>query len=214
MTRPTYRKLVSARLGNDFRKAVEVVEVELPEPAADEVNVKNIYAGVNASDVTASAGIYQPGVAAPIDIGLEAIAQVLEAGRDVTDFKAGDTVLTSSVGGGYREYYTRKARHLYPVPSATPEMLSLMPSGVTAEVGLHEVGEMKSDDIVMVTAAAGGTGQFAVQLAKLNGNHVIGTCGSDEKVALLRDFGCDRSSIIVAKTLGMYCAASIGTAST
>lgn len=41
-------------------------------------------------------------------------------------------------------------------------------------------------------AAAGGTGQFAVQLAKLAGNHVIGTCGSEDKVKFLKEIGCDR----------------------
>lgn len=40
--------------------------------------------------------------------------------------------------------------------------------------------------------AAGGAGQIAVQLAKLAGNHVIGTCSSDDKVAMLKEMGCDR----------------------
>lgn len=45
---------------------------------------------------------------------------------------------------------------------------------------------MTSGETVLVTAAAGGAGQFAVQLAKLAGNHVIGTCSSDDKVAMLK----------------------------
>jgi NADPH-dependent curcumin reductase CurA len=51
---------------------------------------------------------------------------------------------------------------------------------------------MKSNEVILVTAAAGGTGHIAVQLAKLAGNHVIGTCGSEQKVALLKKLGCDR----------------------
>ncbi len=51
---------------------------------------------------------------------------------------------------------------------------------------------MGEGETVLVTAAAGGTGQFAVQLAHLAGNHVIGTCGNDEKADLLRRLGCDR----------------------
>lgn len=47
-------------------------------------------------------------------------------------------------------------------------------------------------ETVVVTAAAGGTGQFAVQLAKLAGCHVIGTCSTPEKAALLANLGCDR----------------------
>jgi hypothetical protein len=51
---------------------------------------------------------------------------------------------------------------------------------------------MKSQEVVLVTAAAGGTGHIAVQLAKLAGNHVIGTCSSEAKAQLLRELGCDR----------------------
>ena len=51
---------------------------------------------------------------------------------------------------------------------------------------------MRSKETVLVTAAAGGTGQFAVQLAKLAGNTVVATCGSDDKAQLLTNLGCDR----------------------
>jgi len=64
--------------------------------------------------------------------------------------------------------------------------------GLTASLALQYVGEMKSGQTVLVTAAAGGTGHFAVQLAKLAGNHVIGTCSSDDKVDFLKKIGCDR----------------------
>lgn len=46
--------------------------------------------------------------------------------------------------------------------------------------------------IQFIIVAAGGAGQIAVQLAKLAGNHVIGTCSSDDKVAMLKEMGCDR----------------------
>jgi NADPH-dependent curcumin reductase CurA len=59
-------------------------------------------------------------------------------------------------------------------------------------VALEKVGEMKSKEVVLVTAAAGGTGHIAVQLAKLAGNHLIGTCSSEQKAELLKKLGCDR----------------------
>ncbi len=58
--------------------------------------------------------------------------------------------------------------------------------------GLEQAGRMRSGETVLVTAAAGGTGQFAVQLAKMAGNQVVATCGSDDKAHLLTDLGCDR----------------------
>ena len=51
---------------------------------------------------------------------------------------------------------------------------------------------MSTDETVLVTAAAGGTGQFVVQLAKAAGNHVIATCGSHEKAEHLKRLGADR----------------------
>jgi len=65
----------------------------------------------------------------------------------------------------------------------------LVPLLVTA---LSEAGRLKRGDKVLVTAAAGGTGQFAVQLAKLAGCHVVATCGGDRKVAMLKSLGADR----------------------
>ena len=56
-----------------------------------------------------------------------------------------------------------------------------------------QVGEIKEKETVLVTAAAGATGSFAVQLAALAGCHVIGTCGSDDKV--LRSPSCLRSAV-------------------
>jgi hypothetical protein len=187
----TYRKLVAARFTNQFRQAAAIVETPLDAPAANEITVRNLYAGVNATDVNISAGSYTPTKQPPIDLGAEAVGEVVAVGDNVTEFKVGDPVLTNSLGGGYREYYTARARFAVPIPAATPEILSLGASATTASLGLM-VGEMKSGETVLVTAAAGGTGQFAVQFAKLAGNHVIGTCGSDDKAALLKALGCDR----------------------
>ncbi|KAA3468061.1 putative quinone oxidoreductase [Gossypium australe] len=63
--------------------------------------------------------------------------------------------------------------------------------GIIAAIG-DSLGQMKSGKVVLVTAAAGGTGQFAVQLAKLVGNKVVATCGGKEKARLLKEFGVDR----------------------
>jgi NADPH-dependent curcumin reductase CurA len=188
----TYHKLIAAQFNKNFREASQIVEVELSRPANDEVIVRNHFAGVNASDVMASAGFYTPGVQPPIDLGAEAVGEVMAVGTGVTGLKVGDLVFTSTTGAGYREYYPVKERFAFPIPEATPEILSLIVSGVTASIGLYLTGEMKSEETVLVTAAAGGTGQFAVQLAKLAGNHVVGTCGTDEKAEMLKGLGCDR----------------------
>jgi NADPH-dependent curcumin reductase CurA len=78
------------------------------------------------------------------------------------------------------------------VPAPTPDALPLIVCGSSASIALEQVGEMKSNETVLVTAAAGGTGQFVVQLAKLAGNHVIGTTSSAAKAEHLKAIGCDR----------------------
>ncbi len=188
----TYRKLVAARLTPHFREAAEVVEEPLAPPGPGEILVRNLIAGVNATDVNIAAGRYDPGAKPPLDLGIEAAGEIVSVGPEVTDLKPGDFVVTAETGGGYRAYHTLPAKRAIPVPAATPEAVSLVVSGLTASIALHVAGEMGSGETVLVTAAAGGTGQYAVQLAKLAGNHVIGTCGTPEKAEMLRSLGCDR----------------------
>lgn len=187
----TYRKVIAARFSNHFRQAAQIIEAELQAPTGSDILVKTHYAGVNATDVNISAGSYTPGATPPIDLGAEGAGEVVALGAKVTDFKVGDWVVTNTLGG-YTEYQTVRSRYAIRVPQATPEILSLVVSATTASIGLSITGDMNSGETVLVTAAAGGTGQFAVQLAKLAGNTVIGTCSSDHKADLLRRLGCDR----------------------
>lgn len=189
---PTVRKLVATTLTPDFREAAELVEEEIAGPGPGEILVRNRVAGVNASDVNMTAGRYAPGVEPPFDLGFEAAGVVEAVGEGVTHLSVGDAVAFSALGSGYRDLAVIPARVAVPVPEPTAEALSVLVSGLTASIALEQVGEVKAGETVLVTAAAGGTGQYAVQLAKRAGARVLGTCGSDEKVALLRDLGCDR----------------------
>ncbi len=191
----TYHKLTATTHSKNFREAVQLLTDTLPEsPAPDEIIVRNHYAGVNAADTMMAAGIYLLPTPVPCDLGGESIGEVIAAGSEVTQLKPGDFVLLNAIGCGYRDYYLTKARRAVPVPAASPEIMSLSIGGLTASIGMSVTGEMSphGGETVLVTAAAGGTGQFAVQLAKLAGNHVIGTCGSADKADLLRALGCDR----------------------
>ncbi|KAE9058335.1 hypothetical protein PF010_g31039, partial [Phytophthora fragariae] len=94
--------------------------------------------------------------------------------------------------GAFAEYNEVDMAMVVKVPAPTPDALPLIICGSSASIALEQVGELKSNETVLVTAAAGGTGQFVVQLAKLAGNHVIGTTSSDAKAAHLKSIGCDR----------------------
>ena len=64
---------------------------------------------------------------------------------------------------------------------------------MTAYVGLYEIGKIKKDDIVVISAAAGAVGEIAVQLAKYHGCVVCGIAGSDEKCNYLKQIGADET---------------------
>jgi hypothetical protein len=194
MSLSTYKKLVAKQFAQDFNSAIALEELPIPEPAPNEIVICNKFAGINAGFDTLICRGETPylNLAPPFDLGVEAVGEVIAVGRDVNNFKVGDAVATTVRGGGYREYQAIAANLAVKVREATPEVLTLMPTGVSALVALEQAGEMKSQETVLVTAAAGGTGHIAVQLAKLAGNHVIGTCSSEAKAQLLRDLGCDR----------------------
>jgi NADPH-dependent curcumin reductase CurA len=78
------------------------------------------------------------------------------------------------------------------VPEAHPEILALIPSGVSALVALEQVGELGTGETVVITAAAGGLGNVMTQLAVRAGNHVVALCGAARKAAWLESAGVDR----------------------
>ncbi|MEH2406473.1 zinc-binding dehydrogenase [Nostoc sp.] len=189
-----YRKLIAKQLNQDFKFAVEIGEIPIPKPTESQLLIQNKFAGINGGfDTLLCRGdVPYVNLIPPFDLGVEAVGKVVAMGENVKDFQIGDAVITTARGGGYREYQVIDANLAVKVREATPEVLTLIPTGVSALVALEQVGEMKSNEVVLVTAAAGGTGHIAVQLAKLAGNHVIGTCSSEAKAKLLRELGCDR----------------------
>lgn len=193
----TFEKIVVHTLSHNFRSATSIIRTQLSLPIKPKhALVKVIYAGVNASDVNFSSGRYFGGnsneVAArlPFDAGFEAVGIVAAVG-DSVHTKIGTPVALMTFGG-YAEFTMVPAKHLLPVPRPDPEVVAMLTSGLTASIALERAGQMESGQVVLVTAAAGGTGQFAVQLAKLAGNKVVATCGGEKKAALLRSLGVDR----------------------
>jgi len=188
----TYRKLVATRKSPIFREVATIVRTEPTRPGPSQILVRNQFAAVNAADVNIAQGLYFGDRPAPFDLGGEVVGEVVAVGEGVTHLQPGQPVFVLGVGGGYSEYQTVDASTAMPIPAATPEALATLLSGLTAKMSLTLVGEMKSGETVLVTAAAGATGHFAVQLAMAAGNHVIGTCSTSEKAAMLRDMGCHR----------------------
>jgi prostaglandin reductase 3 len=191
---PTYRALVAGSVGSSFRDVARIVELPMPSLAEGEVLVKVAYAGVNGGCETfrargefafASNREAEDGFA----LGAEGVGVVAAVGDGVDNVEIGDAVCF--VGGGFAEYTKAKAQMLWKVPRPTGEMAALRISGLTACAMMEITGKVQAGELVLVTAAAGGAGHFAVQFAKLAGCTVIGTCSSPEKARALCGLGCD-----------------------
>ncbi|KAL4319199.1 hypothetical protein GQ457_18G016520 [Hibiscus cannabinus] len=194
----SFEKVVVHKLSHNFRDATHIVRAQLKLPVErGHVLLKIIYAGVNASDVNFSSGRYFLGnkkdvsSLLPFDAGFEAVGIIAAVGDSVSNLEVG-TPAAIMVYGGYAEFMTVPSKHILPIGRPDPEVVAMLTSGLTASIALDKVGQMESGKVVLVTAAAGGTGQFAVQLAKLAGNKVVATCGGKEKARLLKELGVDR----------------------
>ncbi|KAM5304111.1 prostaglandin reductase 3 [Glossophaga mutica] len=187
------QKLVVTRLSPDFREAVTLLrDCPVPLPGDGDLLVRNRFLGINASDINYSAGRYDPSVKTPFDAGFEGVGEVVALGLSASAQYSVGQAVAYLAPGAFAEYMVVPASLATPVPAAAPEYLTLPVSGATAYISLKELGGLTEGKKVLVTAAAGGTGQFAVQLAKAAKCHVIGTCSSDAKAAFLKSIGCDR----------------------
>jgi NADPH:quinone reductase-like Zn-dependent oxidoreductase len=99
-----------------------------------------------------------------------------------------------SRNGSYAEYITVKAQELGPKPKSIDHAnASAIPlAGLTAWQALFDAAGLSAGQRILIHAAAGGVGTFAVQLAKRKGAHVIGTA-SERNHAFLRELGADET---------------------
>jgi len=190
----TYRALVAGSVGDSFRSVAKVVELPIPTLAEGEVLVKVVYAGVNGGCETFRARgefafVGNKEAADGFALGAEGVGVVAAIGDGVENVVVGDAVCF--VGSGFAEYTKAKAQMLWKVPQPTAEMAALRISALTACAMIELTGKVKAGETVLVTAAAGGAGHFAVQFAKMSGCTVIGTCSSAEKAKALCALGCD-----------------------
>ena len=186
------------KLSSDFAAATRVDTMALNlTPRPGHALVRRIYAGVNASDVNFSSGRYfgttnAAAAKLPFVAGFETVGVVVAVAPDVAgQLSVGDVVGSLSYGG-FAEYAHEPVKALLPGLPPSKEAVAMLTSGLTASIALEQAAQLKPSDVVLVTAAAGGTGQFAVQLASRAGCYVIATCGGPAKVDLLRRLGAAR----------------------
>ena len=167
-------------------------EIELPPPGPGEIRLRQTAIAVNFIDTYHRSGLYP--VKLPSGVGLEAVGIVEAIGAGVTEFSVGDRAgyCTGPIGA-YAEATNLPAGRAVRIPDEISDDIaaSILMKGMTSEYLLRRTYPVKAGDTILFHAAAGGVGQVACQWAKALGATVIGTVGSDAKVALAKSFGCD-----------------------
>jgi len=130
----------------------------------------------------------------PSTLGWDVSGTVEEAGDKATKFKRGEGVYALVEGGGYAEYVVAKESVVAKKPRTLDHVHSagVPVAGLTALQALFEVAQLSAGQKVLIHAAAGGVGSFAVQLAKARGAYVIGTASS-RNLTFLSDLGVDKA---------------------
>jgi NADPH:quinone reductase len=165
-------------------------EVQVGAPGEGQVLVRNTAVGLNFIDTYQRSGLYP--MPLPFTPGSEGAGVVEAVGPKVKEFKIGDRVAYAGPPGAYAEVLLRPAARLVKIPAGVDDKTAaaMMLKGMTTQYLLRRTYRVQKGDTILMHAAAGGVGQILCQWAKALGATVIGTVGSDEKVALAKKAGC------------------------
>ncbi|HEX5225629.1 MAG TPA: NADPH:quinone oxidoreductase family protein [Solirubrobacteraceae bacterium] len=166
-------------------EVLQLVELPVPEPAADEVLIRVTRAGLNFADTHTRTNSYVQKATLPLVPGGE-VAGVRE--------DTGERVVALVGDGGYAEYATAPAERVFPIPPGLDDAvaLAMVIQGTTAWHMYRTAGRVADGECVVVHSGAGGVGSLAVQLGhQLGAGRVIATASGEERRALTLELGAD-----------------------
>ena len=168
-----------------------------PSIADDEILVRVHAAAINPVDWKIREGYLKQMIAyqLPIILGWDVSGIVEEVGSHVKDFQVGDAVYSRpdlTRNGGYAEYIAIRAAEVAAKPKSIDHIAaaSVPLAGLTAWQALFDQANLSAGQTVLIHAAAGGVGTFAVQFAKWKGAYVIGRSSRNQD--FLRELGIDQ----------------------
>ena len=191
------RAMVLDRFGGP--EVLRLGEIERPRAAPGGVVVEVAFASVNPADWKAREGWLARffDYRFPFVLGFDAAGVVVEIGEGVTDLAVGDRVVTASnqgrgERGSYAEYVASDRERVVKLPDhvSLRDAAALPTAGMTAWEAVFDVGGTTAGQKVLVNGGAGGTGSFAIQLAKIAGAEVAATCGP-QNLGYIRGLGAD-----------------------
>ena len=177
---------------NGGPEVLELKDISLEQPKADEVTIEHKAIGLNYIDTYHRSGLYP--LKLPTGIGAEGAGIITEIGSNIKDFKIGDRVAYAGAPlGSYSTHRNYPTKNLIKVPNNIDFEIAatLMTKGLTTFYLLHKTYPVKIGQTVLFHAAAGGVGQIFGQWAKSLGCEVIGTVGSDDKIEKAKNNGYD-----------------------
>ena len=186
----TARMVSLSELGN--ADVIKLIDKELPDPSKGEVQLRQTAIGFNFIDVYQRSGVYP--LELPTGLGHEAVGVVEALGEGVSRFKVGDRVMYMNAGiGAYASARNVAVDKLVAVPDNVSDEVAaaVFFKAMTAQYLIQKTYKVKSGDVVLVHAAAGGVGQILAGWAKSLGAFVVGTVGSEAKFAVAKEAGCD-----------------------
>ncbi|WP_162946586.1 quinone oxidoreductase family protein [Chitinophaga barathri] len=174
--------------GRGGPEVLEMTDTVKPSPQAGELLVRVSAIGINYANVLIRQGVYMGDHPLPFVMMAELEGVIEAVGEGVTGMKPGQRV-TGVAARGYAEYATLRADETYLLPDDLPHGQGLLAQGLTARYLLAQAQGYRS---VLITAAAGGVGSFAIQLAKQEGaTNVIGLVGDKSKIGFVNSLGAD-----------------------
>jgi NADPH:quinone reductase-like Zn-dependent oxidoreductase len=178
---------------------LELEDIAVPQPKADEVLIKVYASSVNPVDGKIVAGQSQEKFPTkfPLTIGWDVSGVIEAAGGQVRNYSIGDEVYGRpypTQNGAFAEYVVIKASEIALKPRSLDHLqAAAVPlAGLTAWQGLFKFGQLEKGQKALIHGASGGVGSFAVQFAKWKGAEVIGTASADN-LAFIKQLGADQA---------------------
>ncbi|WP_317696081.1 alcohol dehydrogenase catalytic domain-containing protein, partial [Aeromicrobium sp. REDSEA-S32_B7] len=149
-------------------EALQVVDVETPEPGPGEVLVRVTAAGINRADLMQRQGFYDPPEGATHVLGLECSGDVVALGEGVSEYTVGEHVVALLSGGGYAEYVAVPVGQVAMAPRDIDlvDAAGLMEVAATVWSNVFMMAKLQHGETLLVHGGASGIGTMAIQLAK------------------------------------------------
>jgi NADPH:quinone reductase-like Zn-dependent oxidoreductase len=168
---------------------LRIQELPAPSPAPEEPLVRTRFIGLNFADLMQRSGVYPRTPKAPFVPGLELAGEVVEPGSPALGLKPGDRVVAYPIFGSHQALVATSLVAKIPERMDLATAAAIGVCGMTAHYAINYLGKARAGETILVTAAAGGVGTLAIQIARTFGLTVTALAGGEAKGALARSLG-------------------------